>query len=291
MSFTSGATSYYNISAATWTPFGPGLFGAWDSSSGSAFTMYTNPVIAVPTGYVSGTPLSSTATKNSTTFAALGFVPGQYVTTLTNGNVSDTVTINIGVPSVSLRIGKVVDRIEAVAGDPQPLVYTVTVTNDGPFEALNVKVEDTLPTGVSGALTSGSCTELSPAVPTCSLGAIAIGASKSYTVSVGVDAATLGDIVNTAVVSSDTPNTNEDDDAAVTTNVVASADLQISKVADLEPAIAGEPTPLEKRCELSYDQPALGKRRRNRVTRRTPQPPCSSPPDRAVRPRATRHCE
>ena len=56
-------------------------------------------------------------------------------------------------PSVDLNISKVVDRDPAIAGDAQPLVYTVTVTNPGPSDAVNVIVLDTLPLGVSNPVT------------------------------------------------------------------------------------------------------------------------------------------
>ena len=85
----------YNMDG-DWTPFGTGGFGSWDSSSGDAWAMFADPRLGVPAGYVSGDSLSSFATKFNSSFAALGFTPGSYVTTLTNGNITDTVTVNIG---------------------------------------------------------------------------------------------------------------------------------------------------------------------------------------------------
>lgn len=96
LSFTAANTEFYAIDVGTWTPFGPGAFGNWDSSGGDAWAMFSDPVIGVPVGYVSGAALSSSGTKNNTTFAALGFTPGVYVTTLTNGQNTDTVTVDIG---------------------------------------------------------------------------------------------------------------------------------------------------------------------------------------------------
>lgn len=96
ISFTSGATNFYGIDVVTWTPLGPGGFGTWDTSSGDAFAMFSNPVLGVPTGYVSGNPLSATATANGTTLAALGFTTGTFVTTLTNNQTTDTVTVIVG---------------------------------------------------------------------------------------------------------------------------------------------------------------------------------------------------
>ncbi len=99
ISFTTANSEYYGIDVATWTPFGDGVFGNWDASSGDAWHMFSNPVIGVPVGYVSGDSLSSSATKFNASFDSLGFTLGSYVTTLTNGNVTDTVTVNILVPA------------------------------------------------------------------------------------------------------------------------------------------------------------------------------------------------
>lgn len=96
IAFTNGSTEFYNIDVGTWTPFGPGGFGTWDSASGDALALFTDPVIGVPTGYVSGNALSATATKNTTTLAVLGFTTGTYVTTLTNGLTTDTITVIVG---------------------------------------------------------------------------------------------------------------------------------------------------------------------------------------------------
>jgi hypothetical protein len=101
LSFTTADSDYYAIDVGTWTPFGTGGFGSWDSSSGDVWHMFTDPVIGVPVGYVSGNPLSATATKNGTTFAALGFTPGTYVTTLTGIGGTDTVTVIVGAANLA----------------------------------------------------------------------------------------------------------------------------------------------------------------------------------------------
>ena len=102
--FTNGDTEYYAVDVGIWTPFGPGGTGTWFSSSGDAFTMYSPPNVGVPPGYISGNALSATATSTSPTLAALGFTIGTYVTTLTNGPITDTVTIIVGeaVPTYSV---------------------------------------------------------------------------------------------------------------------------------------------------------------------------------------------
>lgn len=96
ISITFQRTDLYGLDFNTWTPFGvSGDFENWDSSSGDAWAMFSNPILGVPTGYTSGTALSSTATRNNRTFAGLGWTVGSHVSTFTNGNVSDSVTVNI----------------------------------------------------------------------------------------------------------------------------------------------------------------------------------------------------
>lgn len=98
----SGNTNYYGMTQSTWTPFGSGLgiFGNWTSSSGDTVALFSDPVLGVPAGYVSGDPLSATATAAGQTFASIDFVPGTYVTTLVGPTgVSDSVIVNVGIPA------------------------------------------------------------------------------------------------------------------------------------------------------------------------------------------------
>ena len=83
---------------------GPSDWGGGDvfrttSQSGGAFAIigaagpFQPNAIGVPTGYVSGTPLSSTMTFANQTVAGMGFDQGRYVYTLPN----DRLTVDIGV--------------------------------------------------------------------------------------------------------------------------------------------------------------------------------------------------
>ena len=113
--------------------------------------------------------------------------------------------------------------------DPDPVVagttltYTVTVTNDALSmnDAINVVVTDTLPAEVTYVSDTDSCVDAAGTL-TCSLGNLAIGASTSFTITVTVDASTIGTITNTATVTSDTP----DDD--LTNNTATEDTLVIS---------------------------------------------------------------
>ena len=81
---------------------GPASFGAvgtLDASSGSGDMVgidSTGDLLAVPSGYVSGSALSDTSTYLGQTFATLGATPGTYVWTWGSGANADSFTLNIG---------------------------------------------------------------------------------------------------------------------------------------------------------------------------------------------------
>jgi PEP-CTERM motif len=56
--------------------------------------------VDVPTGYMSGEPLSDMSTYDNATFASLGVTPGTYVWTWGSGPTDDTFTLQIGPAAV-----------------------------------------------------------------------------------------------------------------------------------------------------------------------------------------------
>jgi hypothetical protein len=89
---------YYSVSGPT--SFGPGAGSSASSGTGDPLVITGGGrVVAVPTGYVSGTPLSSTATWDNTTLAALGVTPGTYTWTWGSGADADSLTLYAGVPA------------------------------------------------------------------------------------------------------------------------------------------------------------------------------------------------
>jgi uncharacterized repeat protein (TIGR01451 family) len=131
-----------------------------------------------------------------------------------------------------------------MTGSPSPvtagtnLTYTITVTNNGPSDAQNVQLTDTIPantTFVSESQTSGpTFTFTNP--PVGDIGTIsgttatlAAGASATFTVVVRVSPSTANgsNIVNTATVSSPTDSTSPHS-ATVTTPVTTLTDLKVT---------------------------------------------------------------
>ena len=82
---------------------GPATFGSGpqilaSTGSGNTVGVIANDGIYVPSGYVSGSALSSSATWNSETLADLGLTPGTYTWTWGSGATADSFILNIGAP-------------------------------------------------------------------------------------------------------------------------------------------------------------------------------------------------
>jgi hypothetical protein len=82
--------------------YGDGGFQAPDVNLGELVGIIPlDSVLVVHDGYVSGSPLTDTATYDNATFASLGLTPGKYVYTWGSGADADSFTIQIGVPEPS----------------------------------------------------------------------------------------------------------------------------------------------------------------------------------------------
>ncbi|MFN2590488.1 MAG: S8 family serine peptidase, partial [Actinomycetota bacterium] len=103
------------------------------------------------------------------------------------------------------------------------LTYTLTAHNDGPDPAAQVKVVDTLPSGVTNINASGTgwtCTTASLTV-TCNLaGTIASGADASDITITVTAPSSAGSITNSTTVSSPNDNTSGNNSSSVTSTVV-----------------------------------------------------------------------
>lgn len=108
------------------------------------------------------------------------------------------------------------------------LSYAVAVTNEGPDEAPNVSITDTLPGGVSFVDASGagwSCSEAGGTV-SCAHGALAVGAAAPITLNV-ITPNAIGTITNTAVVASTASDPNSANNLATADTSVVGADLLV----------------------------------------------------------------
>ena len=124
------------------------------------------------------------------------------------------------------------------------LTYSLTVTNNGPSDATNVVVTDTLPGGTTFLTSSIPCT----AAATCTIGNLANGASLSFTITVNVSAGLLSNlgasatnITNTAKVRAHQFDLHlSNNTATASTLVTESADMALTKTCKPDaPAQAG----------------------------------------------------
>ncbi|MBE7552890.1 MAG: DUF11 domain-containing protein [Anaerolineales bacterium] len=138
----------------------------------------------------------------------------------------------ITVTNADLAVSKIVDNSGPKEGGP--LLYTVTVTNNGPDDATGVVVSDTLPLSVTLTASSTSQGGYDSATGLWQVGDLTASASATLTLSATVQTGTIGQIItNTAAISasdqSDADLGNNSADAVVR---VSSADLALSKTVD-----------------------------------------------------------
>jgi uncharacterized repeat protein (TIGR01451 family) len=154
-----------------------------------------------------------------------------------NNSASASATIS---PMADLSIAKTSSSDSVPAGGS--LTYTLTVTNLGPSTSTQAIITDTLPTGltlVASSTIGGSCVGSSAIM--CTLGTIAPGADSTLTFTTQVAEANLGTIINTAVISTSTPQdpVSMNNSASATTTILAS-DIEVSKTVSVAILMAGQ---------------------------------------------------
>ena len=168
-----------------------------------------------------GTTLANTATGTATEPDPVD----------SNNSATDQLTVGT---AADLALQKAASVAPRAVGDT--VTYTLTITNNGPSTAANVRVSDTLPAGLT-FVSSPDCTAAG-AVLTCVSGALASGSARTLTIVARVGRAAAGTtLTNSATVSSTTPDpelANNTDAAAIV--VAQEANLSIVKRAS-EPGV------------------------------------------------------
>src|SRR5690606_14523453 len=114
-------------------------------------------------------------------------------------------------PRVDLAVTKAVD--DPTPGEGQQVIFTITVTNEGPDDASNVVYRDLIPAGLTYVSHDASQGTYDPVSGEWVLGDLADGASATLTVTAIVNPGTAGEIVTNTVTlvsssSNDTISTN-----------------------------------------------------------------------------------
>lgn len=111
----------YNMPDSGPAAFGPGGIstGPTDNVSGTFIFQQDSPgvgAIDVPAGYISGAPLTASATLPGATYASLGITPGDYTWTWGNpgNNTADSLELIIAVPEPASIV--LLSAIAAIAG-------------------------------------------------------------------------------------------------------------------------------------------------------------------------------
>src|SRR6185436_10285186 len=159
----------------------------------------------------SGPPISVTvqAGPQGTTSLTAAFTSTTFDPNTANDTAIESTTIT---PQADLSIVK----SGPTSTSPGTLVYTITVTNNGPSDAASVTVADPTPAGATFVSNSGACTSAYP----CNLGTINSGQSKVITSTYNVPANGGGSITNTATVSSTTADPNATNNSSSVTTPV-----------------------------------------------------------------------
>ncbi|MCB0023356.1 MAG: DUF11 domain-containing protein, partial [Caldilinea sp.] len=211
--------------------------------------------------------LSSTRGYCSGNTCSLGDVPpGETVTILVLGNASLAATLSF-TNTALLTTTTTVDpasvlqaQVRTDVGDNADLImfkwapatvsagstisYVLTVRNAGPSTAVNVQVQDALPTGVTVA-DVGTCLQSGPATILCpptAIPSMTAGAEITWTlvVSTNSDLPVGTTLQNRATVNSDTPDPNPvNNTTSVETSIIGRSDLGVRKLASSPTVAAG----------------------------------------------------
>jgi uncharacterized repeat protein (TIGR01451 family) len=211
-----GPSSASNVVLTDTLPAGT-TFVASNQISGPTFTCL--PAGNVVTCSAPSMPSATTATLTIT--AAVGLTTtgpitntAEVTSTTADPDSSDnraTAVAAVGIAPADVSIAKTANTTEVFPGGT--ITYTVTATNSGPGEALEVVVTDVLPAGTT-LVSAPGCTGTTTL--TCNVGTLLAGAQATFTIIVQAPS-TLGAFVNAASVASSTPDPTPTNNATSTT--------------------------------------------------------------------------
>ncbi|MCD2491567.1 DUF11 domain-containing protein [Lacrimispora sp. NSJ-141] len=154
---------------------------------------------------------------------------------------NNTSSLNIRAENMAnLSITKSASPSPAVPG--QKITYTLTLTNNGPGTARRVTLVDAVPSQISGTEFSidGGAT-WTPWKSPYEIGSMNAGSTTVVLIRGTLSVSASGTVINTAVVSSSTPDPVPGDNTATdTTPVQDAADVSVIKLAHPTPAVPGQ---------------------------------------------------
>ena len=161
----------------------------------------------------------------------------QLVTVPANG--IGTAIFYVAPNNPNLTIHKSTSATQATVGDS--FDYTLDVANTGPATAVNAKVSDSIPAGLTiGTVTPsvGTCTTTNQNV-NCDLGDMLSGATESVVIHVTVSGSVCGKVTNTGAIRADN-NTTVTSNPVDVTLICPNPSLDITKSASATQVTAGD---------------------------------------------------
>ena len=179
------------------------------ASLASGATKTIAATFTVPDGYAQANIVNTANVSSSTADPVSGNNSASVTTTFTN--------------SADLALAMTGPANAGAAGN---VSYTITLTNNGPSPARTISLADATPAGLTFVGNSGDCTTAFP----CAFASLASGATKTIVATFAVpDSYAQANVVNSASVSSATPDpSNANNSASVTTTISHSADLALT---------------------------------------------------------------
>ena len=203
---------------------GPGVYdysrGIWligDMEIGNTVKLVIRTIVDISNGTIENIAVVNSTTPDNNTDNNIG---------------NNTTKVN---DDADLEIVKVVSNKNPKFGET--ITWTITVTNNGPSDAKNVRVTDKLPAGL---IYNGANGNYDPITGLWIVGDLANGKSASLVITTIVNI-TNTTILNVANVTSDTPDSNKtNNEANNTTDVGPKADLVIGKEVSKKSVKTGE---------------------------------------------------
>ena len=176
------------------------------------------------------------------TFTLVASTPGSGTGSLSNTANVSTTTIDFNssndMSTANTNYATSADLSVTKTGPPtavqnQQVSYQITVTNNGPSDAQNVTMTDNVPpqaTFDSFSQNAGptfNCT--TGATVTCTIATFPAGSQAIFTLTVMTNASVSGGMLNTANVSSSTPDPNNANNSASAATNIVTADIAVTK--------------------------------------------------------------
>jgi uncharacterized repeat protein (TIGR01451 family) len=167
-----------------------------------------------------------------------------------NDSATEQTTVVPAGPAMADLVLTKSDSPDPVFSGGRRIFFTLTVTNNGPDDASNVVLTDTLPNGVvfeAAAPGTGTCSEANGVV-TCNLGALAINASTSVSILVTPDV-----VVDATAITNTATVTATEEDPVPGNNTVAETTTVNPPEADVTVSIVATPAQPLINEQITYD--------------------------------------